>query len=589
VLAAALLPRLALWAHRRGPLWLEEDIPHQLALSLWGFQSGRFDLDPHYALWPHFSVYFFLVPQVALFLWGRATGSLSGPADFRAMALMEPEVLRGAAMLLAVAVSVALVALAYRLARDVAGRGAAVGVALILALDPIHLRHSLAISPDMPMAMFVLLGLITARRIERKGAPRDSVRAGLWTGFATACKYAAAILVLPLAVAHHRRPRGKKEQRSWLDPRLGTCVLAAAAAFVATSPFTLLDWSRESEKLGLGVGAVTGGHFGNARLPSVAAYALEVLPDDLGWPLWLLVASGLLWVTLRRRSPHLVALAFLLPYAALFGFLPTVFPRYVLPALPVALAVAAAAVLEGWERPRFRPVLALWLAAAAIGLAFQSVRFFATYSRDDTRTLARAWLTGHARDRDLVSSEHLGPELPNRLAYDLAAASPGISPARAERLRRGPAYWVGTIPLTLERPESTTPHYDLRLFHGLDWVIVNDGVRARFEADTLRFPVQHALYRALERDFEHAWTSPPHGVSGPTVRIYGKPRLPLADVDSAWAPLLLAHPELVAEWPSEKLVQIYSARAAIKEAAGRGSEAVELRALADRMARPAGR
>ena len=63
--------------------------------------------------------------------------------------------------------------------------------------------------------------------------------------------------------------------------------------------------------------------------------------------------------------------------------------------------------------------------------------------------------------------------------------------------------------------------YDLRVLHGVDYVVTSGAARGRYEADTARFAAQAGFYRFLDRKAEHvASFRPGHGVSGPDVDIY---------------------------------------------------------------------
>src|SRR5262249_2296138 len=63
--------------------------------------------------------------------------------------------------------------------------------------------------------------------------------------------------------------------------------------------------------------------------------------------------------------------------------------------------------------------------------------------------------------------------------------------------------------------------YALRLLEGVDYVLTSGGVRSRFEADTVRFAVQHRFYRFLDRAAEHlaSFRAAP-GVGGPSIDVY---------------------------------------------------------------------
>src|SRR3989442_18502 len=123
VLVLALGVRLALRLHRGGPLWFDEAVPVTWATRLWGFERGHFDPDPHGALGPPLSAYAFFLPQLAAFGLGRARGASAGLADFQVAAFLDPWMLRGSAMLGAIAIGVGAIAAAARLTRRVAGPG----------------------------------------------------------------------------------------------------------------------------------------------------------------------------------------------------------------------------------------------------------------------------------------------------------------------------------------------------------------------------------------------------------------------------------------------------------------------------------
>lgn len=63
--------------------------------------------------------------------------------------------------------------------------------------------------------------------------------------------------------------------------------------------------------------------------------------------------------------------------------------------------------------------------------------------------------------------------------------------------------------------------YDLRLLHGVDYVLTSSAIRGRFEGDTVRYRVQRRFYRFLDEYAEHvASFRPGRGVSGPVVDAY---------------------------------------------------------------------
>src|SRR5437870_2059193 len=115
----------------------------------------------------------------------------------------------------------------------IAGRASMPWVALVLALDPNFIRHSLVISPDLLLTLFVVLGLGAALDVSEHATLRASLLGGLWLGLGTACKYSPALLAAPLIVAHALRPGGRRGLAVLRDARLWLAALVALAAFMA--------------------------------------------------------------------------------------------------------------------------------------------------------------------------------------------------------------------------------------------------------------------------------------------------------------------------------------------------------------------
>ena len=540
--ALALALRLALWLHRGGPLWFEEDVPRAWAFRLWGFEHGHFDPNPHSAIWPHLSIYLYFIVQVVQYVAGRLTGAYAGPDDFRAAVALDPDLLRAAAMLFALLLGMATLWAAARLARRVAGPAAAPWVVLALALDPLFVRHSLVVSPDMPLTLCTLLGLLAALDVPARGALRDSVRGGLWLGLGAACKYSPGLLAVPLLVGHAGRPGGRRGLGVLRDGRLWLAPLFSLVAFALATPFTLLDLAKRWADFRLGAEVLAAGQYGSARVPAALFYLRDTLPGDLGWPLLLLVAAGVAWAFVRRTPERVVTLSFVVAYGLVFGLVPTAFARYLLPILPPALALTAAAAADLWERARARRWVAAAAAVALVGLGWQSANFMDEYLRPDTRARARDWFLARVPDRTLVATEYLGPPLPDRTQREAAAAARGVSPHWGAAAMRGPAYWVTPIPLSFPDPEITAAFYDAPACLDYAYVVTSSGVSGRYLADPARFPVQADFYAALDRFFEVAYRSPAGRSTGPAITVYRSVAARRAELGSWWSDRAAHHP-----------------------------------------------
>src|SRR5262249_6917093 len=74
--------------------------------------------------------------------------------------------------------------------------------AALLACTFLHVRDSALATVDVPMTFFVVLSLLGAANVLRRGRTRDYLLAGVAAGLATATKYSAVLVPIALLVAH---------------------------------------------------------------------------------------------------------------------------------------------------------------------------------------------------------------------------------------------------------------------------------------------------------------------------------------------------------------------------------------------------
>jgi tetratricopeptide (TPR) repeat protein len=570
VLIGSAALRLLLWRQRQGPLWFEEAVPVVWAQRLWGFEGGHFDPNPHSALWPHLSAYYFFVVQLLQYAIGRGAGAFHGSADFRAAAFLDPALLRGGAMLGEILVGLCAIAAAFRLATRLAGPWMGLAVAGVLAFEPLHLRYSLVPGPDMLLALFVTLGLGAALDVLERGGARDSLRAGLYTGLGIATKYSPALLLLPLALAHSwsaRRARGA---------RFALCLAVAFGAFAACSPFSLLDLAGRRGELGAELSAFVRGPFGAGHGPAAVAYLLRILPADLGWPLLVLAVAGAIAAVAGRSRERIVLLAWLLPFALVLGAATSAFERYLLPVLPVLLVLGATGLRERLARPPLRPLLRFAVVVSLAGLGWNAVRYARAALRPDSRALAREWITTHLARGSLVAIEPLGPDLPDEDDQMKLASLSGLSPAFRARLDAAPAYSIAPLPMSVHDPEAVSAFYDPRDLAGFDAVVVSGSVRARYLAEPARFPVQADFYEALDHFWSLRYRTPPEAAPGPEIQVYAPDSARSTGLAAWWADRAPRHAAPARHAPDELLASVFARRAMCLTRAGRFGDASRL-------------
>lgn len=272
--------------------------------------------------------------------------------------------------------------------------------ALFLALAFIHVRDSHYATNDVPSVLLLTLSVAASLSLLHRPTMRAYLLAGLLGGLATSTKYSVGLFVVPLVLAHGIvvwRARGVRPILGWaLLLPTALAGLVALVAYVAGTPFTILDFPKWRADFLTQASFVDEGWEGQAKLPPGMAYLLG-LGAGIGWVMLVLSIVGA--VLLLRRHPAVGAVLAAFPVAYILFMLRSelFFVRFALPVVPflcLLAAVPVVAIVNTLARRRSDLAMpyAVMLAVAAIGQpAFDSVRHNMLIGEDDTRVLAAQW------------------------------------------------------------------------------------------------------------------------------------------------------------------------------------------------------
>ena len=372
------------------------------------------DPNPHFFHWPSLTFYV-VAGLLQLASWIRAIvgGSPSlTPAEQIVLA-------RG---LVAAAGTLTLWCL-FRLGRRIGGAVAGLIAALFLCVSILHVRESHFAMTDVLMTMFLVISLerLLAALDERTlgDVNRCFAAAGVAAGLATSTKYSAAAILVPVCAAQfalvwREYSRESLLRPSWWLPSIGF-VLAAAAAFLATTPYALFDASQFTADFTFDMRHLSQGHVGDFGR-GWAYHILRSLPYGIGMTICIAAIAGVVPFVRSAPSQALVLGAFVAAHYAVIGSGRTVFFRYVLPVVPFVCVFAAVGVtrlgawLGSYIRVRHSDVVTVVTAIIAIPAAVNCVWFDRVLARTDSRVMAVEWLSLHANP-----TESLG-EAPNEYA-----------------------------------------------------------------------------------------------------------------------------------------------------------------------------
>ena len=396
----------------------DEYVYVEIALKV--LKSG--DYNPHFFQYPSLFFYFLAAAYIPYFLWSASRGLLSTVNGLALPIELVPRDVIVATMPTAFLVgrfmsslfATATVVLVYVIGRRLYRRRVGLFAGLLLAVAFTHVRISHFVTPDGIMTFFVTLAVLLNYNVLTNGRLRDYVLGGVAIGLAATTKYNAGAAILLLLAAHALR-EGKS---GFVDTKLVAGILCCCAAFLAGSPYIILDLPG----------------FLNGLAFEMRHYGLIGEPDQTG--------STLMWylVYLWKYESPIALLAAVQAVRSLFlrsrkALYLTIFPvlyfclistyrvrndRSLAPILPLASLLAALLVNDVAEvlRRRLPHVPRQWVRASLTALVFGlcaaipvwgTVNLDRAFSRPDVRTVAAEWVERNLPPGSRIAIESYSP------------------------------------------------------------------------------------------------------------------------------------------------------------------------------------
>ena len=417
----------------------------------------------------------------------------------------DPSAIYETARSLSAVLGVVGVVAAFWAGRSLWGAYEGIAAAGVLSFAFLPVAYGRIAVTDVGTLAPVCLALVGAVRIADGGGRGAYLLAGAGAGLAIGFKYTAGLVLLPVALAVAvRLARGGRAA-------LGGAALAGGAALLAlfvTTPFLFLDAGTAVRQLAQQAETASAYPKLGQEGDSGVAYYLDSVRWGLGWLAGAAALAGV--AVVGRRDPLRALLLVLLP-VALFAYLSLqsrYFGRWLLPAYP-ALALLAGAALGAFAR--WLPLRSAAARAVALGVALAvvlaqpvaaDVRTARLLGRDDTRAMAREFLTEHYRPRLRIVIE---PAVPARY-YRLLRPRRRLPPSRKQFVR-GFARDVRETRLDYAatlRPEAI----DRYRRNGYCLVMTMSVIRDRAENSAL--PEARAYYERLERESRVVYRADPY-------------------------------------------------------------------------------
>ena len=325
----------------------------------------------------------------------------------------------------------------FGLVRGAWGPGAARLASLLFATSAGFVPYQVFLTTDLALVFMMLASFACAVKIVDNPGMGISIAAGLLAGLAAATKYNGLIVAVALPVAHLLASRGNPLLACVKRPAAWVCGLCVPVGFLIGNPYTLLDWPTFSADF-LYNYKVTPVYNGATAGTGYGAF-FRAFIEILGWPgsVFVLLATLVGLVALRsargRNGAHLWLLSAVVfcAYTMKIGSFPRMETRFVIPAAPFAILLAAAG---------FSALLrAKWLTVPA----FAMIAFY---------NVACGWQVGIAfrKDPRMRALDYAGAHLEDQATVEVSGSIPRIQDLPGKKLK------IIRIPTGLERRENFT-------------------------------------------------------------------------------------------------------------------------------------
>jgi 4-amino-4-deoxy-L-arabinose transferase-like glycosyltransferase len=318
-----------------------------------------------------------------------------------------------AARMANVLVAAATVAITGLIGRRVAGAGAGLLAAVLVAILPLSVETTTVVRNDPGMVLAVTAAVYAALVFHENKRRSWLFAAGALAGIATGIKYSSLFAIVPvlLAAASDGAVRERLE-------RSALAVLGFGAAVGVTNHFVWADFPNFLHQLAAQVALTASGHWAATENPS-AFYVMILDRFGPGWPMLLLAAAFAVYGLCTRKIPLWIFLSFPLLYLWFMTKRPSQFPRWVYPLLPF-VAVAGASALSAaltFARARAaalprrasiaaRVAILLFLLAVLAQPAWSGAVSFSRRVTRPTHAVAEAWIAEHASPGSVVVLGH---------------------------------------------------------------------------------------------------------------------------------------------------------------------------------------
>jgi 4-amino-4-deoxy-L-arabinose transferase-like glycosyltransferase/tetratricopeptide (TPR) repeat protein len=504
---------LRLWHINWGlPEVYEEATPFSVAWKMWHWGQAGFDFNPHFFNYPALTFYLNFLLQGVYYAVGHIIGWFPTVEAYHQANIANPSNWILFARILSVVFDIGTVTFLFFLSRLYLGNTAASFPALLAAVNPLLIKNAQIVNVDTPLTFFIVAALYCCYKLHDEKTLKWYLLAGASIGLAASSKYNGAFLLPVLLAAHLFRSKSIGEAiRSVFDVRLMSAAAIAIAVFVSLNPYILLSFGEFYKDFSFEETHMSAGHLGiDPTQGTTAFYLLQTLPNAVGVPMAIVIATSVIAVIVRFRKNEIILLLFPLLYLTILLSWNMRAERYLLPTIPSLLLVGTIGIVMLWRylvsSGRISMLRAHGVRYAGYGIigimlltqpVLTDVEYHRSLSLPDTRAVAKEWILQHIPPGAVIATLPIGIAIPESL------------------------YRIFPIPFLGVNIERMAQFYDTRWYEDFDIVIGSDFDYDRYLKDPQRYRHFLTYYDSLKSRFDLLYEVAPKGSQpGPGIRFY---------------------------------------------------------------------
>ncbi len=401
----------------------------------------------------------------------------------------------------------------YKVAKRVFNREVGLISAFILAMAPLHVKHSHFFRTDISSSLFILLAIYLAiKYLDNQERIRYLFWAAFFGGISVANKYTSGVVIVPLFIVSIIADFEKLTLKDFILKSL-LCktktmgvLLLFFLGFFAFAPFVILDLKNALIGMKVEARAYHLGATGQPGIKNYAWYITDALNNGIGGlVIELMAGMGIIILLKKLNLKTIVLFSFPVIYFLAVGLSHLRWDRWMIVVLPFEAILAGIStdyIIKNWlSRGRilvvklsgFVIILALLVNFAYAGVA--NYRICMTFTTKDSRTISKEWIEDNIPHGASIAYERYCPHL-------------HINNVNNYRL------------LNTEWEMVTSNSFQYYKDNGYEFIVLTEGNRRGFASEKNRYSARMNVYQDIERESELLKTFTAENSAGPEIRIY---------------------------------------------------------------------